>query len=103
MEDGSGVCLNSPGGHGRLGLPLIVALMVDGKQLVANVIKVAERPRNLTLILGSNGDSVEMTGRMTSLNMFSSALSITDMKSLTTAGEEDLSKEVREEGEQCPA
>ena len=65
----------------------LVALVVDGKQLVANVIKVAERPRNLTLILGSNGDSVEMTGRITSLNMFSSALSIADMQNLTTAGE----------------
>ena len=39
-----------------------------------------------TLILGLNGDSVEMTGRTTNLNIFPSALSVTRMKKLTEAG-----------------
>ena len=59
---------------------------MDGKELIEKNLKVTQRPKNLTLILGSNGDSVEMTGRTTNLNIFSSALSVTKMKNLTEAG-----------------
>ena len=64
----------------------LARLVEDGNELIEKVVKVTQRPRNLTLILGSNGDSVEMTGRTTSLNIFSSALPVKRMKKLTEAG-----------------
>ena len=64
----------------------LARLVVDGYELIEKVMRVPQRPRNLTLILGLNGDSVEMTGRTTNLNIFPSALSVTRMKKLTEAG-----------------
>ena len=63
-----------------------VRFVVDGNKLVEKLVKIGNRPKNLTLILGSNGDSTEMTGKTTNLNIFSSAETVFEMRKMTQTG-----------------
>ena len=62
---------------------------MDSEELISKTMKTSQRPRNMTLILGHDGGVVETTGRTADLNIFSSALRITQMKQITRAGDKD--------------
>ena len=69
----------------------MVRLVVDGQMLGQEEYKVEEdeyKPANLSVILGVYL-GMEYTGQVSSLNMFSSALSLERMVGMTTAGGED--------------
>ena len=63
--------------------------VVDGEELVEKMLKIRKGPKNLTLILGSNGDLAEMTGKTTNLNIFSLATTISEMKKMSQTGMEE--------------
>ena len=62
---------------------------MDSEELISKTMKTSQRPRNMTLILGHDGGDVETTGRTADLNIFSSALRITQMEQITRAGDKD--------------
>ena len=70
----------------------MVRLVVDGQVLGQEEYKVEEdrdRPSNLAMFLGTSKYNKEDTGQVSSLNMFSSALSLERMMGMTTAGGEE--------------
>ena len=69
----------------------LARLVVDGELLIEQEVKVKNQPDNLNLVLGSwtsssSGNTYEDTGQTTDLNIFSSALTVEQMKSLISAG-----------------
>ena len=67
----------------------LVRLVVDGKLLAKEEYKEGEdvkRPANLNITLGVDEGGAEDTGKVSSLNMFSTALSPERMVEMTTAG-----------------
>ena len=67
----------------------VVRLVVDGDQLLETDWKVKNQPDNLDIKLGKGPDNTEYPGRTTNLNIFSSALSVEQMKMHTSPGKED--------------
>ena len=65
----------------------VVRLVVDGDQLMEQVLQLNKKPENLNLVLGSLFYEVT-PGKVTNLNVFSSALPVEQMKMKTSAGEE---------------
>ena len=61
-------------------------LVVDGQLLIEQEVKVKNQPDNLNLVLGWNGYNFEYPGQTTDLNIFSSALTVEQMKSQTIPG-----------------
>ena len=71
-----------------------VRLVVDGELLLQKVWKVKNKPDNLNLVLGSGiSGTSEYPGQTTSLNIFSSALPLEQMKLQTSAGKEECGLE----------
>ena len=65
----------------------IVRLVIDGELFVEKDVEVQKNPDDLNLVLGTDGHgSEEHPGQTTNLNMFSSALTVEEMKSLTSPG-----------------
>ena len=76
----------------------IVRLVVDGELLVENEVKVKDQPANLHLVLGSytspnSGNTYELPGKTTNLNIFSTALTVDEMKSITRVEEAECGLE----------
>ena len=68
-------------------------LVVDGELLIEQEVKVKNQPDNLELILGWDGNTYEFPGQTTDLNIFSSALTVEQMKSQTSPGEKECGLE----------
>ena len=66
----------------------VVKLVVDGELLIEKHLDMKYKPNNLNLVLGL-GWGHEYPGRTTNLNIFSSALPVEKMKSLTKPGAEE--------------
>ena len=62
---------------------------MDGELVIEQEVKVKNQPENLNLVLGSNGKSHEYPGQTTDLNIFSSSLTLEQMKSQTSPGEKE--------------
>ena len=76
----------------------IARLVVDSELLIEQEVKVKNQPDNLNLVLGtwtspSSGSTYEYPGQTTDLNIFSSALTVEQMKSQTMAGEKECGLE----------
>ena len=65
----------------------LARLVVDGELLIEQEVRVKNQPDNLNLVLGAYQD-VEFPGQTTDLNIFSSALTVEQMKSQTSPGNE---------------
>ena len=76
----------------------LARLVVDGELLIEQKVKVKNQPDNLHLLLGiwtspSSGNTYEYPVQTTDLNIFSSALTVEQMKSQTSAGEKECGLE----------
>lgn len=61
-------------------------LVADGELMVERQVEVKNNPDNLNLVLGLDWDNLEYPGQTTNLNIFSTALSVKQMKSQTYPG-----------------
>ena len=70
----------------------LARLVVDGELMFEQEVKVKIQPDNLNLVLGRVG-YFEDPGQTTDLNIFSSALTVEQMKSQTSPGEKECGHE----------
>ena len=76
----------------------LARLVVDGELMLEEEVELKSKPDNLNLVSGSrisisSGIIYEDPGQITNLNIFSSALTVEQMKSMTTPGEQECGLE----------